>query len=155
MQLSQFGEMITLYAKRHACRQAVVRQSAASFTLLELLVVLIIVGIMAALSITNYTKTSERAYDREAQSALSLIQSAERMRRLRSAAYYPPSGTEGDMGNINTNLKLNLAEQRWDYSIAGGTDTFTANATRSGRTWSINQVDSGASCSPPALCPPP
>lgn len=126
-----------------------------AFTLLELLVVLIIIGIMAALSITNYTKTRERAYDREAQAALSLIQSAERMRRLRSAAYYPPSGNEGDIGSINTNLKLNLAEQRWDYSIAGGTDTFNATATRSGRTWSIDQDDSEASCSPPNLCPPP
>lgn len=117
--------------------------------------VLIIIGIMAALSITNYTKTRERAYDREAQAALSLIQSAERMLRLRGVAYYPPSGTEGDIGNINTNLKLNLAEQRWDYSIIGGAGTFTASATRNGRTWSINHIDSGASCSPPALCPPP
>lgn len=147
--------MTRLCAQRPACRQAVVRQNAAGFTLLELLVVLVIIGILSALSITNYAKTRERAHDREAQSALSLIQAAERVRRLRSAAYYPPSGTEGDIGNINTNLKLSLAEQGWDYSIAGGTDTFNASATRNGRTWSINQVDSGASCSPLALCPPP
>lgn len=121
----------------------------AGFTLLELLVVLVIIGILSTLSITNYTKTRERAKDREAQTALSLIQSAERMLRLRSAAYYPSIGTEGDIGNINTNLKLNLGEQGWDYSVTGGASTFIACAQRSvggvTRSWSINQDASEAS----------
>lgn len=123
-------------------------RSVKGFSLLELLVVLIIVGILAALSIPNYTKTRERAVDKEAQTALSLVQAAERIYRLKARSYYPVSGLplEDDIADINTDLNLNLAEEKWDYSIAGGASTFTANATRSGRTWSIDQDDPQASC---------
>lgn len=123
------------------------------FSLMELLVVLIIVGILAALSIPNYTKTRERAVDKEAQTALSLVQAAERMYRLRAAAYYPYTVPETSIDNINENLKLNLGEQRWDYSVTGGA-TFSARAQRldaGSRRWYIDQDDSEACLGAP--CP--
>lgn len=116
-----------------------------AFTLLELLVVLIIVGILAGLAIPNYTKTSERAKNREAQTALSLIQAAERIYRLRNSAYYGPTAVLID---INNNLKLSLSSQAWTYSISSaGANTFTASARRSptgtpwDRRWDIDQDD--------------
>lgn len=117
-----------------------------AFTLLELLVVLIIVGILAGLAIPNYTKTSERAKDREAQTALSLIQAGERMYQLRAGDFISCADTNA----VNTNLKLSLTSQAWNYSITAtsGPDTFLATATRivGGRTCQIDQDDSEASC---------
>jgi prepilin-type N-terminal cleavage/methylation domain-containing protein len=133
-----------------------------AFTLLELLVVLIIVGIMAGIAIPNYTKTNERAKDREAQTALSLIQSAERIYRLRNPAYYGPTTV---LSEINNNLTLSLSSQTWNYSIVAPVNaaTFTAQAGRSGasaswaRNWTINEAIPKATCSSAAsgACPPP
>lgn len=116
-----------------------------AFTLLELLVVLIIVGILAGIAIPNYTKTSERAKNREAQTALSLIQAAERIYRLRNPTYYGSLV----LNDINNNLKLSLSSQAWTYSIVAVANTFTASARRSptgtpwDRRWDIDQDDNG------------
>ena len=117
-----------------------------AFTLLELLVVLIIVGIMAGIAIPNYVKTSERAKDREAQTSLSLIQAAERMYRLRNTAYYSSTSITA----INDNLHLSLASQSWNYTIPSASVTdFNATAVRSSgpaRTCWINSTNANATC---------
>lgn len=138
--------------------KGILNKERAGFTLMEVLVVLIIIGILVGLSIPNYTKTRERAIDKEAQTVLSLVQAAERMYRLKAVEYYPFSGVESNINNINTNLKLNLASpsQRWNYSIQNTATGFTASAARIGgaRTWQIDQDDTKASCSG-SPCPPP
>lgn len=125
-----------------------------AFTLIELLVVLIVVGILAGLAIPNYAKTSERAKNREAQTALSLIQAAERIYRLRNTAYYGPTAVLND---INNNLKLSLSSQAWTYTIFSSSSTdFEARATRAaGGNWPryfwINAANANATCS--GTCP--
>lgn len=120
-----------------------------AFTLLELLVVLIIVGILAGLAIPNYTKTRERALNREAQTALSLIQAGERIYSLRVGSYIACANTDA----TNTNLKLNLPlSGAWSYNVIvppnAGDAGFTARAARSGgtRIFKIDSDDSEASC---------
>lgn len=123
------------------------------FTLIELLVVLIIVGILAGLAIPNFTRTRERALDKEAQIAIRLIQAAERV-------YLPKYGTylsAADTAEINTNLQLDLTSSSWNFSVpSAGTTTFTASASRtdSSRTWSITQDTSAAPVCSGASCPP-
>lgn len=124
-----------------------------AFTLIELLVVMIIVGILAGLSIPNYAKTREKALNREAQTALSLIQAAERMYRLRSDTYY----NSAVLNDINNNLRLNLAQQAWIYTIPSSSSAdFEARATRVAggswpRYWWINAANANATCS--GTCP--
>lgn len=124
-----------------------------AFTLIELLVVMIIVGILAGLSIPNYAKTREKALNREAQTALSLIQAAERMYRLRSSTYY----NSVVLNEINNNLRLNLAQQAWIYTIPSSSSAdFEARANRVAggswpRYWWINAANANATCS--GTCP--
>ena len=94
------------------------------FTLLELLVVIIIIGILATLGITHYGGIKEQAIDREAIANLKLMQSAERIYRMEDsnnpAQYYPDpnTGSTWDTANINQNLRLSLSaalNRNWNY----------------------------------------
>jgi prepilin-type N-terminal cleavage/methylation domain-containing protein len=109
-------------------------KSEKGFTLLEIIVVIVIIGILATLGITQYIPSRERAIGREAIANLKLIAAAERIYRMEYGTFYPPDSgtTEGSVNNINTNLKLSLTVTNWAYSITGGTDTFTASAARNG-----------------------
>jgi len=111
-----------------------------SFTLIEMVIVLIIVTILAALAWHNYSGLKEKALDREAKTSLALIQVAERNYRMEHGYYYPSSDRETNIANINSNLKLSLLviSPKWTITL----DTRTAGsefatAARSGRTWTI------------------
>jgi prepilin-type N-terminal cleavage/methylation domain-containing protein len=85
------------------------------FTLLELMIVMIIVGILAALTLPSFSGSQERALGREAGATLKLISAAEKNYRMEN-------GTGGfygstDVGAINQNLTLSLVEIKWDYNI--------------------------------------
>jgi prepilin-type N-terminal cleavage/methylation domain-containing protein len=125
----------------------------AGFTLIELIVVLIIVGILAGLAIPNYGRTRERALDREAQSGLRLIQAAERVYQSKAGTYL---GTPIGTAAVNSNLQLELASTSWDFSVTAASQTaFAATAARLPlpapvrRTWHINQDTSvNPTCTP-------
>lgn len=90
------------------------------FTLLEVIVVVVIIGILATLAITHYSSYKESALDKEAKADLKLIRSAERIYKMEVSTYYPSSGSESTIVNINNNLKLDLpagANRNWDYLV--------------------------------------
>jgi len=90
-----------------------------SVTLIELLVVVMVLGILVALILPNFTKTRERAYDKEAIASLELIRHAEQMYRLESGHYFPDNVSyETDEAVINENLRLNLNNRYWDYQVS-------------------------------------
>ena len=132
------------------------RRYAQGFTLIELLVVLIIAGILVGLAIPNYTKTREKAMDKEARAILSLIRSAEKMYNMKQAKYYPNSSStpaypaSANLTQLNPALQLDLSSGSWDYTIDGNAagDDFTARATRSGgaRQWQITKDSAEAYC---------
>ena len=118
------------------------------FTLLEMIVVIVIIGVLATLGFRQYMPVRESALSREAVANLRLIRAAERIYRMETTTYYPATGTENNIGNINNNLKLSLTTNNWGYSITttnAAPPTFTATADRVGTggyldcQWSINQ----------------
>lgn len=107
-----------------------------AFTLVEMLIVVVLIGILAGLGMPQYFKTKEHALGNEAIANLKLISAAEKIHRMETGLYYPsPAATESDAANINSNLKLMVTESNWDYAITttgNPVDAFSATAYRNG-----------------------
>ncbi len=106
-----------------------------SFTIVELIVVVIIIGILATLGITQYLSSREQALNKEAQVNLKLILAAERVYRMENIdSKYVPADS---VALVNQYLRLLLPQgdnRAWDYVITtsgGGTD-FCVQSTRTG-----------------------
>jgi prepilin-type N-terminal cleavage/methylation domain-containing protein len=120
-----------------------------AFTLVEILVVVIIIGILSTLGFVNYSRIKEGALTKEARANLKLIAAAERIYRMEYGHYYI-QGTGETVTDINRNLRLGLNETNWGYQISntGGTNnTFQAVANRpigaNTCTYSIDQGTAG------------
>ncbi|MFH1190907.1 MAG: prepilin-type N-terminal cleavage/methylation domain-containing protein [Candidatus Omnitrophota bacterium] len=134
------------------------------FTAIEILVVLVIIGTLAALAWPNYMAIKEKSLNREAQASLALIRAAEKIYRMEGGFYYPYGVITNNVGLINTNLRLSLTESAsasWTISL-DGRSTGSAQALRQGgggadgRVWSIDfpgGVD--PTCSGGTYCPSP
>ena len=104
-------------------------------TLTEVLVVMLIIAILAALALPQFAATRERALSKEAKANLKLIDAAEKIYRMENAIYYPyAAGQVDDPATINDKLKLSISETNWNYSLVGDGSggTYSAYANRSG-----------------------
>lgn len=123
-----------------------------AFTLIEVLIVLVILGILSTIAVAHYGGYRENAYDRDAQANLKLIAAGERIAKMESSdgAYIICTSA-----NLNDNLNLNIPDSgAWVYTVpAADASSFCAQATRSSGTvryWKITQGDTDAvsgSCS--------
>jgi type IV pilus assembly protein PilE len=131
-----------------------------SYTLVEILVVIVIIATIAALAWPNYSRIKEKSLNQEAKASLALIRAAEKIYRMEQGFYYPKSATESSPSNINSYLKLSLPETTnitWSISVDSSTPSSEhADATRSGpaksdsRVWTIDfkgTGDTDATCS--------
>lgn len=104
------------------------------FTLVELLIVIMVMGILLTLVLPGFTKTKERVYDKEAVVNIRLIQQAEKIYRMENGGYFPISDVGeavNDINEINNNLRLDLNERIWDYYILGWGNGLYYNAVAS------------------------
>ena len=136
------------------------------FTIIELMIVLVIIGVLASLAIPGFLRTKERALDKEAQIGLNFIAAGEKIYRVKTGSYYPLSGIV-NKSDIEDNLQLDLSSSAWEYSIDGlssGGVNFNATALRNEQTswsrqWLINAsgvLSCETKCAPcaPNVCPP-
>jgi len=138
------------------------------FTLLELIVTLIVMGVVASIALPNYALTVEKSHRRDAETQLLLIHSAQQMYASRNNGNYwgPAVGATAELklANINQNLGLNILTNGKNYDCiltGGGASQFACTATRvggSGFTVTITQADTDSagvnpSCAPAASCP--
>lgn len=117
-----------------------------SFTLLETLVVIIIVGMLVTLAISHYSVFREKSFDKTAQSTLQLIAAAEKIYRTEVGFYYPlnSTATTADL-NADLHLSISRTSAAWDYTVSATSDTiFSAQADRTAadqdRYWCMNST---------------
>ncbi len=108
------------------------------FTLIELMIVVVIIGILAALAIPRFMSATVKAKQSEAKTILKQIYTLERTYRQANGAYT----------NVLTSIGFNTpTNAKYAYSIsAADANTFTAQAVGlaadadlNGNTWTIDQ----------------
>ncbi|MFA5411309.1 MAG: prepilin-type N-terminal cleavage/methylation domain-containing protein [Candidatus Omnitrophota bacterium] len=127
------------------------------FTLVELIIVIVILGILVTLAIPAYRNTQERALDKEAASSLRTIQAAEKIYYMEIGAYYDSTGASAldHIKNLNTSLKLSLPQgnnRNWNYETNANGCAKAARNQTDGRTFSLT-VSSDDDPLSPANCP--
>ncbi|MFH1853986.1 MAG: type IV pilin protein [Candidatus Omnitrophota bacterium] len=95
------------------------------FTLVEVLIVVIIIGILAAIGIPQFAASIEKSKGGEARAGLGHVQTGEKVYFAENEAYT----------NSNALLDISLSERYWTFTISTPTaTTYTATAERSGGT---------------------
>lgn len=119
-----------------------------AFTMVELIIVMVIIAVIAAFSIPNFTKTINRAKSRDAILNLNVIHASNVLYRARNGVNL----TAANIAAINTALGLNIIANGAAYACNGTTCTatgtgFTATATlASVLSPGVNPACAGASC---------
>lgn len=115
------------------------------FTLMELLVVLVIVGVIAGLAFPKYSKSVELSHRKDAENQLILIHSAQKMYASRQSNHFywgPASGAtpELKLASINQNLGLNILANGKQYNcvLTNGEAGFTCSAMRVGGSFTVS-----------------
>ena len=129
------------------------RDSFEGFTLIELMIVVAIVGVLAAIALPNFSKFACRSKQSEARIALKAIFVAEESYRAEFSQYL--SGAEADMAIMGFAHKPG-SRRRYVLSVVGTQTTFEASANgidaMAGDLWTLdnnknlNWVSAAAAC---------
>jgi prepilin-type N-terminal cleavage/methylation domain-containing protein len=113
------------------------------FTLLELMIVVIVIGILAAIAMPRYIDTIERARMAEALSNLDVIRASEKRYWAEQLGWSGTGTYTNSIDALDIDNPNNEPNRLFTYSITGaGAAGFTATAVRVGdatRYVSINQ----------------
>lgn len=109
-----------------------------AFTLLELSIVVILLGVMAGFATVTYQNSKERTYERAAARNLDIIREALRLYKARSGDYN--SGALSNADCINQNLGINIIADQVSYDCQTTPTTYVCTAAHAS-IWAL-KVDS-------------
>jgi type IV pilus assembly protein PilE len=107
--------------------EGIVCMKTRGFTLIEVMIVIVIIGVLAILFIPNMQDPIERSRSKNAVFALQAIYSAQKRYLLSERKYYNLSN---DTGSINQNLFLNINNTFFSYNIKPLGSGYLATAVR-------------------------
>ena len=95
------------------------------FTLIELITVIIIIAVLAAIAFPQYARVIERSQGSQAKAGLDMIRKAE-------AIYYTMNSSYGSITNIATETPevSKLGNADWSYGVSSSASAFTGSAVR-------------------------
>ncbi|MBI4335499.1 MAG: prepilin-type N-terminal cleavage/methylation domain-containing protein [Candidatus Omnitrophica bacterium] len=108
------------------------------FTLLELLVVIVIIGILASIAIPNYQGMVEKSKADQAKTYLKVIRTGEKIYYANNTSYTACGGAV----DIKSKLGAEITEENYTFSVTSSAETtFLATAARNsdGKTITIDQ----------------
>ncbi len=117
------------------------------FSLAELMIVVVIMGILGALAIPQFTKSAEKGRANQAVTYLRLIHTAEKVYFANNGAYWPSEAgqcaaatcTQAEIQSAVNGLGVDLSGSNYAFSLTGGgAGGFTAQADGDGNSITIN-----------------
>jgi type II secretory pathway pseudopilin PulG len=107
------------------------RNTIQAFTIMEVMLSVLILGIIAAFVMPNFAMTLQKNYEKDMISKIQLISEANRLYRAQHGEYLPGSGVNLDA--LNTALKLSIASGSFSVSYSRLSDTsYSISATYTG-----------------------
>jgi prepilin-type N-terminal cleavage/methylation domain-containing protein len=120
-----------------------------SFTLIELIMVVVIIGVLVTFAAPAFRVTRDRALENEARANLSLIQSAQKIYRMEMGNFINCAAGTPYSACLNLNLKLEIPQSSvWTYASPSAG---CAQAARTGHQLRLQQSEDTAV--PDVLCP--
>ncbi|MBF0478236.1 MAG: prepilin-type N-terminal cleavage/methylation domain-containing protein [Candidatus Omnitrophica bacterium] len=132
------------------------------FTLTEIMITIVVMGILASITIPNFSRKYNYAYINEAVSNLKMINEANRLYRANENGFLPtnPGGDATDINYFNTNLHVVLTNDShiaYQYTSAAPYSTYTciATVTSGGVTYTLTMDNTMniPTCASAATCP--
>jgi prepilin-type N-terminal cleavage/methylation domain-containing protein len=95
----------------------------AGFTLIEIIVTIVIIGLVTGFALVNFNKTIERSHYQEARNQLKMIHAAAQLYFAKHGFTIPEYSGSGALDEINSGLHLGINANGFEYTCSRVSDT--------------------------------